>query len=192
MKNTLIMGAIFYVVVMSSSCTAYLEHIRQIGHPPKPEQPMVQIKDDQFERSATIVGIDVVTGLNDENYHRYFLRSWVDKQTFAVTHQLYVNLHYRGDWKFFRSVSSQDAKPLKFIRVRRDVITCRESGYYGCWHVEDFGAIIDHRTLQEHRDVGYSVKFHSRFAGDELIIAVSSEQIQRQLDAVESYVKGYR
>jgi len=189
-KMAFFLGIILLIAVMLSSCTAYL---RAVTHAvPEPERIVMRVNDDQFEQSIEVLGIDATWGLNSENYHSYFLRSWIDKRTVAVTHQLYVTLYYQGNWRFFESASSQDAKPLTFVSIRRHVITCEESRVLwrpdGCQLVEDFVAIIDHETLRKHRDSGYSVKFRSRSAGDEIIVNLSPDQIRNQIGMVESIV----
>ncbi|HYF33673.1 MAG TPA: hypothetical protein VD994_00170, partial [Prosthecobacter sp.] len=99
----------------------------------------VIVKDDQFEKSVTFLGTSLSHGtpyLGVADTNKYRIRSWLNKDTGAATHQIYVEHHYDGDWVFWNSASDENAKTLEFLRISADVISC--SGGNGCAHVEHF------------------------------------------------------
>jgi len=50
-----------------------------------------------------------------EPIHSYMLRSWVDKSTFAVAHQLYVSDYYEGEGlRLSNRAMNSDANSLEF------------------------------------------------------------------------------
>lgn len=171
-----------FVAVGFWGCASSLSSLLQ---PPTPAYPTVQIQDDQFEKFATLVGVDSVAGSDYANYHRYLLRTYVDKETLSYLSHLYVKLNYRGDWHFFQNASSEDAISLEFESISRDVVDC--SGRGNCILSETFAAWLEEDVLELGRGQGYSVKFRAR-SGSELVVRLSPEQIDAQLEAVSAYV----
>jgi hypothetical protein len=141
----------------------------------------VKVEDSQFEQSATFLGSEA-KWKNDPS-SSYFLRSWVDKTSGAVKHQLYVGDYYNGSWIFWDRVNSQDAQPLEFVPITRRVVGCYST--IGCYYEETFGVSIPDAMLKAHQD-GFMVKFYAK-TGNELILPVTSQQIRQQLKAIDAY-----
>lgn len=149
-----------------------------------PPSHTVSVKDDQFEKSITLVGFPEqheARYLGVDGTNRFFLRSWINKQTGAVQHQIYVSHTFNGGWIYWNSARDQDADALEFVSISRDVVDC--SG--GCTETEIFGLTVLDAKLKKFAATGYSVKVSSR-TGREKILNITSEQIQKQLAAVET------
>jgi len=146
----------------------------------------VVVQDTQFDKDITFIGIEDTHGpaLMNIAPNTYKIRSWVNKETRAVTHQLYVTHYYDGNWIFWNSASDQDAKSLQFSSISREVISCRG----GCTYSEVFGAMISDRDLRQRKDSGYSVRFRAR-AGADKVIFISQRQISAQLIEVDAAIE---
>ncbi|HEX6939978.1 MAG TPA: hypothetical protein VF158_11240 [Longimicrobiales bacterium] len=140
---------------------------------------VVEVQDSEFEPHVTFVGVEVPY---DTSYaaNVHFLRSWLDKKTGALYHQLYVVNYYRGDWRFWRSANNANAEPLDFVSIERDVVSC--SGYGSCLHSETFGISIPHDALLANRD-GYSLKVYAQ-SGRSMVLRITARQIAAQLEAI--------
>jgi len=145
--------------------------------PPPPTS--VKVEDSKFEDAATFIGIQEHPDRNTE----YLLRSWVDKKSGQVTHQVYVANFYHGDWIFWSRANSEDAQPLQFVPIKQEVVTCDE--FSRCSHSEHFAALIPDTVLRTHQD-GFSVKFYGK-TGKEMILRLTPQQIRQQLKVIEDF-----
>ena len=185
-KSTLFLLGFFMAMLIgcqtpSSTTTAQSSSPPPQTYIPQPPPPSVKIEDSKFENTVTFVGIQKSYG--DDKYNKYFLRSWLHKTSDEVRHQLYVSDYYKGDWEFWSRANSQDAQPLEFVSISRDVIYC--GSYGGCSHAESFGALIPDAILKAHQD-SFTVKFYAK-SGKEMVITLTSQQIQMQLKAIEDF-----
>lgn len=185
-KPTLLLLCFFMALLMG--CQASYSPPPQTVIPPpstaiRPPPPAsVKVEDSKFENAVTFIGIE---GRHVGNqYNRYFLRSFMNKKSGQVAHQLYVSDHYDGYWEIWSRANSEDAQPLEFVSISRDVVYCG-SGYAGCSLSEVFGAFIPDTDLRTHQD-GYSVKFYAK-SGKQMVIRLSSEQIRKQLKAIDDF-----
>lgn len=115
---------------------------------------------------------------------RWLLRSWIDRETGAATHQLYYEDHYRhDDWCAWYAASNDGANPLPFLAIDRRVVTC--SNFGPCVKEEIFGVAIDDGFLRGHRETGFSVQIAGE-NGDQLDVHVSARQIGDQIRTIEA------
>ncbi len=146
--------------------------------PPVP--PHVTISDDQFSKAVEIFGWG-----NYENPYggidrTWRIRSWVDKQTQQVTHQIYVELNYQREYQYFRQAADDTARSLPVLQIDR----ASDCPRYQCTHYETIGIAIDDATLRARADKGFLLKISAR-RGSELILPISPTQIALQLAAVD-------
>lgn len=141
----------------------------------------------QFEPSLTILGVQ--RPVPDAKISYYYLRSFVTRNTREVVHQLYVSHYYWDEWMFWESARGDDARELPFTGISSKVESC--VGGAGCSHTEIFGIAIDDALLRAKRGLGYSVKIYSR-SGRTMVLAVTPEQIGKQLAAVDGVVAGLK
>ncbi len=116
-------------------------------------------------------------GAPDTNF--FCLRSFVDRQTGATAHQLYVAASYDmlRDWS---AAHDGAGHALEFIPISRLKIACDSTG--NCSYAEEFAAELPESELSGNTG-GFPVTFTDR-AGDAQTIAVSSSQVEAQLAAV--------
>jgi hypothetical protein len=141
----------------------------------------VQVENSQFESFVKFQGIE--ERYPGSEFNSYLLRSWVNKTNNQAKHQLYVSNYYNGSWTVWVNANSQDAQPLEFVSISRDVIFCGADT--GCSYSEQFGATIPDTMLKTHQD-GFSVKFYAK-TGKEMVITLTSQQIRQQLKAIEAF-----
>ncbi|WP_145732357.1 hypothetical protein [Nitrospirillum pindoramense] len=149
----------------------------------QPAGPSIaHVTTDKFSKVVSINGVS----LSDTPFggigKKWYLRSWVDKDTKAVTHQLYVWVNYVGDWKFYQSASDDTAQPLAFTSIARDVSDC--SGGKVCILSETFGLDIPDSKLRATADKGFQVKIMAK-TGEWIVLSIIPEQIQKQLTGVD-------
>lgn len=116
-------------------------------------------------------------GVAETNF--YCLRSFVDRRTGETEHQLYVSDSYSGTERRWKAARDAAGRPLRFIEVSRNQITCDG----GCSFVEEFAANIPESELRASPE-GLTVIFTAG-SGAEKRIVVSSAQISAQLAAVD-------
>ena len=139
----------------------------------------VKIIKDEFEPTIDVYGIEQT--IEGSLINKYFIRSFINKQTKEAKHQIYVRYSYKGDWHFYYRANAKGGDFVEFIEIGRDV-DCRSSN--SCTYYETFGATIPKEYLNNNRS-GFSIKFSAK-SGDSFVVKISSFQINEQLKAIES------
>lgn len=163
---------IFLVTLMSGCVTTNSEHPNQIS----------SVEDDQFSKAITINGARLYINPFGGTFRSWFIRSWVNKSTGNLSHQLYVVLRYIGSWNFFSWASDDTAKSLNVQKIDSQIGNCMG----GCNFEEIVGIDLDDETLRSRVNSGYSIKLSAK-SGDAIIINISPEQIRLQIEAVGKY-----
>lgn len=148
--------------------------------PPVP--PHAVVKTDQFSSTASVIGpsmFDNPFGGIDRSWH---LRTIIDKKSGLATDQLYVEISYIGDWKYFNAASDQDATDLPVTVIDRSVGDC----YGGCSLYETVGVGLDDAKLRAHAATGYAIKLYAH-DGDSLILPITPQMISLQMAAIDKY-----
>jgi hypothetical protein len=109
----------------------------------------------------------------------YTLRSWIDRQSGETVHQLYVSDSYAGPARDWYAARDAQGRPLRFIPISKNEITCQPS----CSYAEEFAAAIPEPELRNSAG-GLSVTFAAR-SGAEKTIAVPGEVVKAQLTALD-------
>jgi hypothetical protein len=143
-------------------------------------QPHVTVKDDQFSRQVTILGWGSYETPYGGIARDWRLRSWVDKQTHAVSHQIYIEMSYDDEYQFFEAAADDTARSLAVIAIDRSFMC----PHLDCTHFETIGVEIDEATLRARAGQGFRIKISSR-RGSTLILPLSPTQIGLQLAAID-------
>ena len=77
----------------------------------------------------------------------YTLRTWIDRRTGETVHQLYVSDSYAGPPRDWNAARDAQGRPLRFIPISKNEITCQPS----CSYAEEFAAAIPSRAAQRDR-----------------------------------------
>jgi hypothetical protein len=141
------------------------------------------VADDSSPRFIGVIGTRAqhsppFLGVPETNF--YCLRSFVDRRTGEVRHQLYVSDSYSGAERQWNAAHDAAGHPLRFLEISRDEISCEG----GCSYAEEFAADIPENELRDNPQ-GLRVTFTDR-SGDEKTIDVSGGQITAQLAAVDA------
>ncbi len=118
--------------------------------PPAPQAQGVELTKEQGGRFIAFVGprlqhTEMFLGVTDTNY--FALRSWLDNKTGEVAHQLYVEDSYYGGPYLWNGARDADNKPLRFIAISRNEITCD----LGCAYADEFAAELPDAYLRAPR-----------------------------------------
>jgi hypothetical protein len=148
----------------------------------------VSIEESQFEptirfvsASIRIEGASRFSGLRNRTW---LLRSWLDRRSGAVTHQLYVSDIYRDhSWWFWTRANDDSARALRFVSIDREVISCAGGG--GCSYSEVYGASLDDASLRASVSRGLSVKFYAR-NGEEHVVSIPADVLRAQFEAIDA------
>ena len=171
MRRKHIAAAFLLLILLLAACAA-----------PKPQ---ATVEDDEFSREATIVGWGLYANpLTTDIYHLCRLRSFIDKETHAVHHQLYVEIHYEDEYQYFNSAADDTARSLPVLIIDRSHSCPRTT----CMHYETIGVAIDDATLRARAAQGFRVKLSAR-RGSTLILGVSPQQIGLQLAAIDRIIE---
>lgn len=148
-------------------------------------QGVLGLTDDSFAGTVTVVSPGLL--LPPPRRGQSMLRSVLDKRTRAETHQVYVSVQYSSqNWAFWNSAAGENAGPLEFVGISRDVVSCDAGGY--CTHRETFGATIPAETLR--RNPEYRVRFYAQ-NGDTMTVRVGAAQVGPVLAALDSLKRGH-
>ncbi len=145
--------------------------------------PHVTVKDDEFSQQVTILGWGNYESPFGGIARDWRLRSWVDKQTHAVSHQIYVELSYDDEYQYFTSAADDTARSLAVIAIDHSSMCPR----LDCTHFETIGVAIDEATLRARADQGLRIKIGAR-RGSTLILPLSPTQIGLQLAAIDRLI----
>lgn len=154
---------------------------------PQQQTKAIQIDDDQFSTQATFIGTEQVDDPIRGSFKDWFLRSFVDKRSGEVDHQLYVHVEYVGDRRRYEIATDDHAAPLPFTRIERDRGSCK---YGNCDYDEDFGLGLRDAVLRERAGTGFQVKVVAH-SGDSMILTIAPGQILPQLAAVDAYRRAH-
>lgn len=185
----LIMAALLIVgcVPQPTSMSGGWSSQRSVG------RTVVQVEDSAFEPSIRFLGIedrfDVGVSLaQGESYRNLFIRSWLNRQTGAVSHQLYWSIIYRDfEWRFYNRVNDEQARSLNFTSIDRTVISCAGGARSGlCSYSEVVGADVDDAVMRaavrENRN--YCVRVFAR-SGVANTLCLSTTMMREQLAAID-------
>ncbi len=140
------------------------------------------IEDDQFSLQATINGGMVIVFDGNGYDHRWFIRTFVDKKTHAVTHQLYFDIEHDPPRSNFEFASDDSARPLPVTKI----FAGRQCDH-GCWEYEAVGIGIDEATLKSRLLTGYIVKVSAR-DGRAYVLDIAPTTIQMQFAALDKVI----
>lgn len=141
---------------------------------------MSTVQTDQFSPVITVNGLSMFDNPFGGISKQWFIRSFIDKRSHNVTHQLYVSLSYLGAWKFFNSAATDKAEALKVTTIDRKVNDC--TGI--CDFDEVIGIEIPDSTLRARAAKGLEIKI-SAHSGDSIVLPITSEMITKQLEIVD-------
>jgi len=148
-----------------------------------PRAPAVQVTTDQFSKEVAFVGpIGAVNPFGGTS-RLWRIRSWLNKETKAVSHQLYVDIGYIGSWRWYGMAADDQANSLEVIRIGSNVGSCRG----GCSLSETVGIALDDALLRSRASTGFQIKLSAQ-SGASFIIDVSAGQIAAQLNAIDTYL----
>lgn len=142
-----------------------------------------KVEDDKFSKSLHYVGLQELINPLGGTARRWAIRTWIDKDTKEVTHQLYVIISYFYEWRFYESAADDMANGLHFVSIDRELNGCQGM----CSFTETVGVDLTDYTLREKALTGFQVKLFAK-SGDSLVIDVTPAQIQSQLLTDNQYL----
>ena len=172
-------GLTLSALLVAFGCVSSLDALCRQPAPPR----IQSIEDDKFDPAVKITGFELYTNPFGGTTRSWAIRSWVDKHSHTVVHQLYVEISYLGDWKFFHTAFDDTARSLEVVEIKRDTGDCSLGQ---CSLYETIGLQLDDSVLRSRLQQGYSVKISAK-SGDSLVLDISPDQIRLQLDAVDKY-----
>jgi hypothetical protein len=146
------------------------------------------LQDDKFSKSAMFVGPVESKNPFGGTFRMWRLRTWIDKSNLQTTHQLYVDVSYTGNWRFYERASDDHARDLPLSKISQNLGSC--SSVLGCDHSETVGIDLSDGQLRAAATTGMEVKLWAH-SGDTLILPVTVAQIQAQMAPVMTYQAAY-
>lgn len=146
---------------------------------------------DKFNKDWTVMGDRVTNGVNllGGNFG-WRLRSFVSRETGATSHQLYVDMFYSGDWRYYEAASDENAVTLHVVSIDRIVGDCSNT-LFGCTLNETVGVDLPEAALRAHAQTGYQIQLRAH-SGNQQVLTVTKEMIQEQLAKVDPLVASVR
>ncbi|MGH7094627.1 MAG: hypothetical protein ACREFB_13970, partial [Stellaceae bacterium] len=115
-------------------------------------------------------------GVPGTNYD--VLRSLLDTRSGETATQIYVEDSYSGDERNWYAAQDASGKPLRFIPISKNEITCEG----GCSYAEEFAASLPDALLQSSTN-GLSIYFAAK-SGARMTITIPAAQIRNQRAAI--------
>lgn len=145
------------------------------------EEKGVTVEDDPSKSRIRFVSPNVHHGKAAGNV--YLVRSWLDRKTGVVTHQIYVTDRYlTPNPRNWNQAAGPKGDRLKFTKIDSKVENCNPDG---CPRMEAFGAGIDDAALRAAASRGYTITFTAE-DGTKEAITVTPEQISDQIQAIDT------
>ncbi len=156
----------------------------------RPAPNQIQARTDQYSPSVEVDSAYVQVDTGNLARHGWFLQSFVNRQTRAVSHRLFFEAVYPPPLEYFDSAFDDTAKPLPVVNLFRSRGCVSE----GCTDEERVGILLDEAMLRERMGSGLTVKIASRH-GEAYELAVGPDIIRTQLDKIakvlgSAYVAG--
>lgn len=146
------------------------------------------VKDDRFSQAIEIVGQRSWFRSEDKFEATWYIRSWINKSTSSVEHQIYIIVLHNDKRKMFGNywnyniANDEDSNSMNIYSIGKNYYGCIDDY---CKYEENIGIDIDESTLINKLNRGYSIKIINKLGGS-LIIEISSSQIKVQLDEINN------
>jgi len=148
-----------------------------------PLRKIVEVNEEKHEGKevAAFVGIEEKIG-SPKALNKFFIRSWIVKESGGLLHQIYAQYGYVGkEWEFYTKAYNQVGGALQTVKIHRDVEKYESINVYH----EEIGITIPDEYLRSHLN-GFTIKV-SALSGDSFMINVTPEQIKSQLTKIQEY-----
>lgn len=140
----------------------------------------IQVEDDPFKTSIIYSGISKQDsqwkGLRNELTHTSFIKSYKDKESGSLKHELYAAVTYHGDWHLFERAALRGGTDTEFSLIDKTIEYCSD---ISCRRTEEFTIPLEEKFLIENKD-GFDMKVFAQ-SGKEFILSVTNLQISAQL-----------
>lgn len=166
-------------VIFISGCVN-TAHYKPPKSTPTVQEEKVEIQDSEFDKNITFTGITdySVVGLGYS-----LIRSWLNKDTGNVYHQLYITQSYRAEtWRNWIQAYADDTSNLEVESINSNIEWCHPKE---CYYKETIGIDISSINLQDKINTGFRIKVSAK-SGVSMIIQVTPKQIKLQLEAIAS------
>lgn len=179
---SVVVGLLFALSACASSVPSGFHHDQQ----GKLVENMPTVQNDKFSPVATVVGLSQFDNPFGGIAKQWFLRSFVDKKTGVVTHQLYLTIDYLGDWISLDLASTDQAQPLELTPIDTNVGDCSLGS---CDLSETIGLTINDAFLRDRVKTGFQVKLTGK-SGISFVIDITPGMISKQLIIVDRLKNG--
>lgn len=145
---------------------------------------------------VTITGADdameTIVRVNTSTYNMvarddHFFRAFINKESKAVTYQLYAVLTH-SSWVFWdqaKALIGDDLLDFEAIEIGTDV----NCGQYGCTHYEDVAVKVTRPLLDRMVNEGAKFRFNGKISGLNQDVDVDPEEVKAFLGEVDSVTK---
>ena len=142
----------------------------------------VTIEDDAKKSRIRFIGTKAPYGRGTGGANVYLLRSWLDRATGELSHQVYVTDRYlAASTRNWSRATGAKGERLKFNKIDTQLENCSPAG---CPRLEAFGAGIDDGALRAAAGRGFTIEFAAE-DGSKESITLTPEQITNQLEAID-------
>jgi len=150
-----------------------------------PLRKIVEVNEEKHKGKevAAFIGIEEKIG-SPKALNKFFIRSWIVKESGGLLHQIYAEYGYTGkEWEFYTKAYNQEGQPLQTVKIHRHSDDYESINVYH----EEIGITIADEYLRSHLN-GFRIKV-SALSSDSFMINVTPEQIKSQLIKIQEYKK---
>ncbi|MGJ8686329.1 MAG: hypothetical protein ACSHWQ_02535, partial [Spongiibacteraceae bacterium] len=141
------------------------------------------VETDEFKGTTATKSPHILLKANSDK-HEHMLRSFFFMSG-NETHQLYLTVTYKNDWRFYRAAYMKGGVQLDFQSIDRDVLYC----YGGCTYTESMTAALTSAQLYKAAESGLVIQFSSKVQGGNSVVSLSPAYVQGYLQAIAHLLK---
>lgn len=139
----------------------------------------VKVTRDEFKKLTKYRGPTFRIGVLGEPTY-LFLRAFKLDKAEKIVCQIYIQVHYWGDWRFYKYAHDSEGKKMDFTLIDRKVGTC---GPGRCSKDEHIALNVTKSYLEAHKDTGIRVQISSK-AGEDTICHLPGSYVKAFLSVV--------
>lgn len=151
----------------------------------EPKTPHVTVKTDEFSKEIELDGWGIYQDLHFDAFRTWRLKTYINKSSFTVRHQLYIIVYEGLGRKNFPYASDETSQKLNIYSIHHENGKCEG---FKCRVIEVIGVDLDEADLRSHTETGYRIKIKDT-GWNELILNITPQMIKMQLAELAKYRK---
>lgn len=119
--------------------------------------------------------------IKTDYFNNYMIRGYYDANKKDKFIQIYTDIHFSGDWRFFDTAKDEYGDTHEVVRIDQKA-DCKPRSYTSeCFLTETIGISVSEKFLKENKN-GFSMKIYGKKS---IVLDISGDVIQSFLKEVD-------